>query len=136
MFESYGRRTNMLFWFGEREVGLAAESARVREGGVRVPLRVSKLLKLLRSMDMSTDAGFGPFDADMPVGLTEYGGGSGIVEGSPTSQSVGAGGEVHLTDGAATLTVDEKIGVAYRSAPTDVLAVDPVTGLTADDVNV
>lgn len=85
---------------------------------------------------MSTDAGFGPFDTEMPVGLTEFGGGSGLVEGSPTSQSLGAGGEAHLQDVAATMPVDEKIGVAYRSNPLDVLAVDPVTGLTADDVNV
>jgi hypothetical protein len=85
---------------------------------------------------MSTDAGFGPFDTEMPIDLTEYGGGAGLIEGSPTSQSVGAGGEVHLIDAAATLGVDEKIGVQYRSNPLDVLAVDPVTGLTADDVNV
>lgn len=85
---------------------------------------------------MSTDAGFGPFDAEMPVGLTEFGGGSGLVEGSPTSQSLGAGGEAHTQDVAATFGVDEKIGVQYRSDPLDVLAVDPVTGLTADDVNV
>lgn len=83
------------------------------------------------------DVGFGPFDTEMPVGLTEYGGGSGLVEGSPTSQSLGAGGETHVQDKAATMTVDEKLGVAYRiPATADETYRDPDTGFSADDVNV
>ena len=81
------------------------------------------------------DGGFGPFDTEMPVGLTEYGGGAGLVEGSPTSQSVGAGGEAHLLDPDATVTVDEKLGVVVRTGPLmDETEVDPVTGLKPTDV--
>lgn len=80
--------------------------------------------------------GFGPFDTELPVGLTEYGGGAGLVEGSPTSQSGKDGrGVTRIENKDEVLTVDEKIGVVYRIPATgDVGTVDPETGLTADDV--
>lgn len=73
-------------------------------------------------------SGFGPFDTQKDVGLTEYGGGSGLVEGAPLSQSaagvvVGRFGMVHAGPGkehvanvAATFGVDEKLGVTYRAS--------------------
>ena len=97
---------------------------------------------------MSTQAGFGPFDTEREVGLTEYGGGAGLVEGSPTSQSFRRGkrgeGRDHVAAQGAAMSVDEKIGIAYRTkvGKADLVTgaelpgsnFDPVTGLTTDDV--
>ena len=98
---------------------------------------------MARSVVGGAVGGFGPFDEAHPVGLTEYGGGSGLVEGSPTSQSFKSGkrgeGRDHTAGQGAAMTVDEKIGVAYRTKPgrygVPDGAVDPVTGLSVDDVN-
>lgn len=78
--------------------------------------------------------GFGPFDLDATLGQTEYGGGDGLVEGSPESQSgkSGVGGPDHLV--GEGMPVDEKIGVAYRSDPLDDTGTDPVTGLKTTDL--
>lgn len=96
---------------------------------------------------MSVDAGFGPFDAQMEVGLTEYGGGAGLVEGSPASQSFRRGkrgeGLDHVAAQGAAMSVDEKIGIAYRTGGGVSLPdgsegpgsnLDPVTGMTTDEV--
>ena len=96
---------------------------------------------------MSTNAGFGPFDTEQEVGLTEFGGGAGLVEGSPTSQSFLRGkrgeGLDHVAAQGAAMSVDEKIGVAYRTgggiampdgSPAPGSNFDPVTGLTTDEV--
>lgn len=86
--------------------------------------------------------GFGPFDAEVPVGLTEYGGGSGLVEGSPLSQSgtavvtmrngstVTGPGLKHVESVGETMSVDEKLGVMYRAsraAQEEPGYVDPLT---------
>lgn len=95
-----------------------------------------------------SDIGFGPFDAVMEVGLTEFGGGAGLVEGSPTSQSFRRGkrgeGLDHVADQGAAMSVDEKIGIMYRTqggkadpltgAPLEGSNLDPVTGMTTDDI--
>jgi hypothetical protein len=84
--------------------------------------------------------GFGPFDSERKLKPTEYGGGAGLVEGSPKSQT-GAGGLEGGADHLAGegMTVDEKIGVAYRTdaSGTDESGgvIDPVTGLSALDVD-
>lgn len=82
--------------------------------------------------------GFGPFDTEGPLKPTEYGGGAGLIEGSPLSQTgklgassaEGVAAQDHLTGG--NMSVAEKIGVVYRVAPTDETAVDPATGLSVD----
>jgi hypothetical protein len=93
-------------------------------------------------------SGFGPFDSEQEVGLTEYGGGSGLVEGSPKSQSFKRGkrgeGLDHVAAQGAAMGVDEKIGIAYRTgggladpltgAPLEGSNLDPVTGMTTDEV--
>lgn len=85
--------------------------------------------------------GFGPFDAEVPVGLTEFGGGAGLIEGSPLAQSAQAPvvmrngvvvtgpGVVHAVDVTATLGVDENLGVMYRASRS--AQEDP--GVVADD---
>lgn len=83
--------------------------------------------------------GFGPFDEELPLGLSEYGGGAGLVEGSPTSQSGALGvGVERIENKDEVLSVDEKLGVMYRiPALADVgtvESIDPQTGLTPDDV--
>ena len=111
-------------------------------------------------------SGFGPFDVETVVGLTEYGGGSGLVEGAPLSQSataivigkdpatglpvtyVGPGLD-RVAALADTFDVSEKLGVEYRGSralqeavaaygevAAGTVAVDPETGLTTDDVAV
>ncbi len=83
--------------------------------------------------------GFGPFDEDIPMGLSEYGGGAGLVEGSPFSESAAltdSGRRIENKD--EVLGVDEKIGVQYRTpAEADVGSVEEIddqTGLTPSDV--
>lgn len=86
--------------------------------------------------------GFGPFNEEKVLGLTEYGGGSGLIEGSPNSQSgkmaaTGrfAGGADHVAVPEETMPVDEKLGVVYRAPVVGPNAgVDPETGLSAEDV--
>lgn len=85
---------------------------------------------------MADPVGFGPFDVVRPVGLTEYGGGAGLVEGSPTSQSgklPGSGGADHVGAGGAEMSVAEKIGIEYRTLPSPLGVgagvLDPVTGM-------
>jgi hypothetical protein len=94
-----------------------------------------------------TSVPFGPFDTEMEVGLTEFGGGAGLVEGSPTSQSARRGkngeGLDHIAAAGAAMTVDEKIGIMYRTgagkadpltgAPLEGSNLDPETGMTTDD---
>lgn len=80
--------------------------------------------------------GFGPFDEEKPLGVTEYGGGAGLVEGSPTSQSGKAKvGLDHLTntksDTERATSAAERAGVAVRAGED---GIDPVTGLSVDDI--
>ncbi len=84
-------------------------------------------------------AGFGPFDVEQVLKRTEYGGGSGLVEGSPLSQSGRAGiGTERITQAAEVMPVHEKIGVMYRTDPNSEIgsaeAIDPMTGLVVGDV--
>jgi hypothetical protein len=84
-------------------------------------------------------AGFGPFDVEQVLKRTEFGGGAGLVEGSPLSQSGRAGvGRERISRAAEVMPVDEKIGVMYRTDPNSLEgtpeAVDPMTGLTAPEV--
>lgn len=86
--------------------------------------------------------GFGPFDEQKVLGVTEYGGGAGLIEGSPNSQSgkmaaAGrfAGGADHVAVPEETMPVDEKIGVEYRAVlGDDGVWRDPVSGLAVEDV--
>lgn len=83
--------------------------------------------------------GFGPFDVERTLPLTEFGGGSGLVEGSPNSQSGREGsGLDHTLIVDATMTADERIGIVYRAvnvgSADEPLWVDPVTGMSVDDV--
>jgi hypothetical protein len=84
--------------------------------------------------------GFGPFDVERVLKTTEFGGGAGLVEGTPNSQSGRLGeGLDHIVDPDATMTADEKEGIIVRAervvtADGEESWVDPVTGMAVDDV--